>query len=82
MRVYDPDVRENDFAGIAVYSMSDDKLIALTTIPLAPPRPRPANPQARIVPPFAGYGQVADLRNAFVLPQGTTFPTGRVRAST
>jgi hypothetical protein len=76
LRVYDPSASDNSSADVAIYSMTDGKLIATTNIALAPPA---AKPPSVVTPAFAGFGQIGDIRNAFAFAQGSSFPIGRVR---
>ena len=75
LRVYDPDASDNSSAAVAIYSMTDDSLIASTTLQLPPPA---AKPPGVLTPALAGFGQIGDIRNAFAFTQGS-FPIGRVR---
>jgi hypothetical protein len=79
LRVYDPDASDNAAAAIEIYSMATNTLIASTTLPLVPPVRKPATPIGSQAPAFAGFAQIADIRNAFAFTQGSSFPDGNVR---
>jgi hypothetical protein len=74
LRIYDPDSHEGKFADVSIYSMTTGALLGSTTVTMQLPVPRAATTNAAIVPPFAAFGQLADLRAAF-----PSITTGRVR---
>jgi hypothetical protein len=78
LRVYDPDTIASSSADIAIYSMTNGALIASTNLPLPSPVTKPLNDLAVVAPAYAGFGQIGDIRLAFLFTQGTPFPP-RVR---
>jgi len=44
-----------------------------------PPVRKPTTPIGNQAPAFAGFAQIADIRNAFAFTQGSSFPEGKVR---
>jgi hypothetical protein len=74
LRVYDIDANDATFADVSLYSMTTGALLGATTLSLQLPVHRAASTNALIVPPFATYAQLGDLRAAF-----PSLPAGRVR---
>lgn len=74
LRLYDPYATGFAYADVEIYSMDSGTLLGTTTVQLPPSVAKPATAQANVVPAFAGYGQISDIRAAFPNVQ-----SGRVR---
>jgi hypothetical protein len=74
LRVYDPDSHDGISADVSVYSMTTGALLGSTTVTMQLPVARAATTNALVVPPFATFAQLADLRAAF-----PSLTAGRVR---
>lgn len=70
LRLYDPTAFDSSTATVSVYSMQTGALLALSDVPLPVPVKKSASTLANIVPTFAGFGQIGDLRGALNLPDG------------
>lgn len=74
LRVYDPDANDHQEVEVSLYSMSDNTLLGSATVPLNVPAKRGTTLGLQF-PPYAGFGQIGDLRSGFPAP----IPPGRVR---
>ena len=70
LRLYDPTAFEASFAHVSIYSMTNGALLASSDVPLPLPVKKSASKLADVVPTFAGFGQIGDLRSTFNLPDG------------
>lgn len=78
LRIYDTDAHPGTHSALVRIFSMDGTFLALTRIPMSLPVAKPDHPLASLVPAFAGFGQIGDLRNAQYETQPASWPS-RVR---